>query len=183
MGLFTYFNPRTSYEVRRHDILDESGDVEFQSTHLLRGATRRLFPNFERASISIHAPLTRCDERGLPGLRRARHFNPRTSYEVRRHQFFHFKRLPANFNPRTSYEVRRPCRTTGQCSAIFQSTHLLRGATRRGDSIDLTSPDFNPRTSYEVRLKPVSKSQCAAGFQSTHLLRGATISSIAAFAS
>ena len=50
--------------VRRVFLAD--GDALVLSTERLLkvlATLRRLFPNFERASISIHAPLTRCDER------------------------------------------------------------------------------------------------------------------------
>ena len=99
-------------------------------------------------------------------------FNPRTSCEVRLHlrQFFCMCRC---FNPRTSCEVR-----PSQCRKVvhffmFQSTHLLRGATteqnfdaltgqvsihaplarcdRRTTRVDRYVFRFNPRTSCEVR--------------------------------
>ena len=78
--------------------------------------------------ISIHAPLARCDP--------------------------HLQHGPAcyqNFNPRTSCEVRHILRHKVNAKHIFQSTHLLRGAT------DYT---FQPQRNFQ--------------FQSTHLLRGAT---------
>ena len=101
--------------------------------------------------ISIHAPLTRCDMGDGEDRRKAGYFNPRTSYEVR-----HFEKLLADwardisihapltrcdyasfassallsyFNPRTSYEVRQNGRAFTTRWRIFQSTHLLRGAT------------------------------------------------------
>ena len=105
---------------------------------------------------------------------RERNFNPRTSYEVR-HRHRRGRRPDGeDFNPRTSYEVRRyhyVIRKDGIVISIhapltrcdddriavllsvlaFQSTHLLRGATRRIINGIITGSDFNPRTSYEVR--------------------------------
>ena len=57
--------------------------VAFQSTHLLRGATQCFFLVCIAIPISIHAPLARCDRKHGCGLLRFRHFNPRTSCEVR----------------------------------------------------------------------------------------------------
>ena len=147
----SYFNPRTSYEVRR---------------------------------------------RLLPIVIETVNFNPRTSYEVRLTRRTKARRT-LYFNPRTSYEVRRLClQIKGEdtnisihapltrCDlavapplslfGVFQSTHLLRGATysdtctkicsyisihaplTRCDKSDastrMLSLNFNPRTSYEVRL-------------------------------
>ena len=60
--------------------------------------------------ISIHAPLTRCDLSELVNKAEATDFNPRTSYEVRQ---------------RGEEEANK--------ALAFQSTHLLRGATRTGE--------------------------------------------------
>ena len=78
--------------------------------------------------ISIHAPLARCDE----------------AVET-------ISSEDGDFNPRTSCEVRLLLPMIRELLRLFQSTHLLRGATR------LT----------RMVLKMGS-------FQSTHLLRGAT---------
>ena len=60
MGM-TYFNPRTSCEVRRYkNLLIEEIDL-FQSTHLVWGATPKLHKNIKQLVISIHAPRVRCD--------------------------------------------------------------------------------------------------------------------------
>ena len=103
------FNPRTPRGVR-HVVLETSNGVYlFQSTHPSRGATcggclRRPPPRF----ISIHAPLAGCD-RVLPEFREKKH----------------------DFNPRTPCGVRRVNRPPMLSTAKFQSTHPLRGATRK----------------------------------------------------
>ena len=147
------------------------------------------------------------------------HFNPRTSCEVR--HFRHILIAPAHhisihaprvrcdkiselqgfcfwyFNPRTSCEVRPPPQNRCVKSLIFQSTHLVWGATLI-DSIfifipfisihaprvrcDIQYPRhythmqyFNPRTSCEVRPKTLWALARVYPFQSTHLVWGATI--------
>ena len=60
--------------------------------------------------------------------------------------------------------------------SMFQSTHLLRGATRYFLRDGGPSSRFNPRTSCEVRLNVNINRASAPEFQSTHLLRGATSS-------
>ena len=80
-------------------------------------------------SISIHAPLTRCDHSLSTGMKHflqfqsthllrgattsstielsgLEHFNPRTSYEVRQCKYIVTLQYYCHFNPRTSYEVR-----------------------------------------------------------------------------
>ena len=60
----SYFNPRTSYEVRPEEVREAARAVD----------------------ISIHAPLTRCDRDRFFVCVICQHFNPRTSYEVRQAQ-------------------------------------------------------------------------------------------------
>ena len=102
----------------------------FQSTHPLRGATRRPFAKLPRGrfqsthplrgatmpshliehfvSISIHAPLAGCDQRVV-------------------HSGLHF----FDFNPRTPCGVRLPLSSFAFRLSQFQSTHPLRGATAK----------------------------------------------------
>ena len=146
-----YFNPRTPCGVRpiRHKRdgrcdkisihaphagcdVDETSSATivstFQSTHPMRGATTM--------------PLTIATA--------ASYFNPRTPCGVRRTRTF----LPPRelyFNPRTPCGVRPFGGRYFLFTAIFQSTHPMRGATF-------------------ARLKSPS----AMPFQSTHPMRGAT---------
>ena len=127
-----------------------SREVEFQSTHLLRGATRFAVAAESPNVVSIHAPLARCD---------AESYCRKCSRRC--------------FNPRTSCEVRQSLRIILVTKAKFQSTHLLRGATLFGHACRISLrvsihaplarcdggttlrrgclPRFNPRTSCEVR--------------------------------
>ena len=126
----------------------------FQSTHPLRGATAPGHDARIVQWISIHAPLAGCDKRRRQQHHDPRYFNPRTPCGVRRGISSQAARGTADFNPRTPCGVRRRalhrlvgdvrisihaplagCDITwrGMCawSRRFQSTHPLRGATRR----------------------------------------------------
>ena len=167
----------------------------FQSTHLLRGATKTAQVILTR--YCYFNPRTSCEVR--PKSRPSRsctvYFNPRTSCEVR---LLH-RALRENlsyFNPRTSCEVRRAYTWSFAKKYTFQSTHLLRGATFFYKFLTIPFDDFNPRTSCEVRLyfsghrrryvyfnprtscevrQACTKYAAAMKlFQSTHLLRGVT---------
>ena len=124
-------------------------DVSFQSTLLIRGATRL-------KHLSLLAVL---------------HFNPRSSYEerlrgvsysTRREISIHAphtrsdaplsKKVIAitDFNPRSSYEERQYIEIAAARIDVFQSTLLIRGATR-ASSASIWTAYFNPRSSYEER--------------------------------
>ena len=79
----------------------------FQSTHPLRGATRRSGGDRVLPLISIHAPLAGCDLQARQGLPAFRDFNPRT---------------PCGVRPLRAHRL--------GVAMEFQSTHPLRGATR-----------------------------------------------------
>ena len=123
-----HFNPRTPCGVRRGSFRSSLPSCGFQSTHPLRGATRSEREKEYRRDISIHAPLAGCD----------------LHLHYLACGYFHF-------NPRTPCGVRRASAATRRSKKTFQSTHPLRGATRRPYSM---------------------LSKCE--FQSTHPLRGAT---------
>ena len=64
------FNPRSPYGERLEQLNAVFRDNLFQSTLPLRGATD-MIPSFaQKVNISIHAPLTGSDPRGLSGLNR-----------------------------------------------------------------------------------------------------------------
>ena len=189
------FNPRTPCGVRRvrcsatrrrtifqstHPLRGATPSEElqtlptaFQSTHPLRGATKSEPNTFTWGVISIHAPLAGCDLAVSRSSRRAANFNPRTPCGVR----------PESGNRRRQWEE-------------FQSTHPLRGATRkrhdlhRKSEISIHAPlagcdrcwrrsrrrssHFNPRTPCGVRRNRHTGGLTWTRFQSTHPLRGAT---------
>ena len=126
----SYFNPRSSYEERpchrlyertgrrisihaphtRSDtlaVISRSVSPIFQSTLLIRGATKAALAVLFRTLISIHAPHTRSDTFPLSWLRPITKISihaPHTRSDIRH-------RLPLRailyFNPRSSYEERR----------------------------------------------------------------------------
>ena len=127
------FNSRTSCEVRLPGRHRPRPPIQFQFTHLLRGATSlgrapgqypqsfnsrtscevRLGNDGKRIIfkyVSIHAPLARCDTGLLPFVSNFTSFNSRTSCEVR---------------PMVQYQK--------FIEFLFQFTHLLRGATSCAD--------------------------------------------------
>ena len=83
--------------------------IIFQSTLLMRGATQKAAQAAKEAKISIHAPHARSDCTAGPSASRSSDFNPRSSCEER-----------PSFTFCKWYFL------------IFQSTLLMRGATRQG---------------------------------------------------
>ena len=158
----------------RHSIFDITiYNYLFQSTHLVWGATDSEPPKYSGLCISIHAPRVRCDTTIPIVFSVHKHFNPRTSCEVR-HALFWFRNLLFHFNPRTSCEV-RPIRQNSILPVPqFQSTHLVWGATWWRCYRARLYAHFNPRTSCEVRLLTSIGGILPWIFQSTHLVWGAT---------
>ena len=101
-----YFNPRSSCEERRLTSRCTAEENKFQSTLLMRGATRPTAPPRSRKG----------------------HFNPRSSCEERR-TFSLCYSIYKDFNPRSSCEERQFCQNFLLIKRIFQSTLLMRGAT------------------------------------------------------
>ena len=152
------------------------GSMTFQSTLLMRGATRSV-------------PLLQAYHH---------HFNPRSSCEERPHLLATtvlviifqstllmrgatdmvgaFACTNLDFNPRSSCEERPSAPTVTSSSIAFQSTLLMRGATIFGDLGRLLPSNFNPRSSCEERRGTVTHEYDWATFQSTLLMRGATVS-------
>ena len=60
-GVLNDFNPRTPYGMRPFQRIEQVQLSIFQSTHPLRDATFRSCMDWNFKSISIHAPLTGCD--------------------------------------------------------------------------------------------------------------------------
>ena len=115
-----------------------AAEVKFQSTHLVWGATIGLSLLISRKKISIHAPRVRCDVYNMTIDDVLFNFNPRTSCEVRPLKKSTLQ-LVMNFNPRTSCEVRQENNGWLQRTLVFQSTHLVWGATFRNELIVLAS--------------------------------------------
>ena len=130
----------------------QRGNESFQSTLLMRGATRRFHQLLVRAiSISIHAPHARSDYLGMTRAFGLYNFNPRSSCEERLITFGGF------FH-----------------GFVFQSTLLMRGATCFKMWLLPNAFYFNPRSSCEERRRTRSIRFELCKFQSTLLMRGAT---------
>ena len=82
----TYFNPRSSCEERPGPSPSVSTMARFQSTLLMRGATEYGSCNNVTQEISIHAPHARSDFIIHRFSTAHDNFNPRSSYEERRHE-------------------------------------------------------------------------------------------------
>ena len=115
------------------------------------GRRHRLVEGKPHRLISIHAPHTRGDYAELPLAPRQWYFNPRPSYEGRHDDWESY-----NYN------------------YLFQSTPLIRGATRYINTIYHCCTYFNPRPSYEGRHHLLGEHDRLVIFQSTPLIRGAT---------
>ena len=148
----THFNPRSSYEERPVIPLTIRNRDNFnpRSSYEERQHLADLTPCPCR--ISIHAPHTRSDGCTRPCRTCCLHFNPRSSYE---------ERHPANENANDTHSISIHAphtRSDAQIDSVwktsfqFQSTLLIRGATRS--------------TARKVSVSSV--------FQSTLLIRGAT---------
>ena len=79
-----HFNPRSSCEERLHADNTAVYQLTFQSTLLMRGATRVEKRLDDTARISIHAPHARSDDTDKITRTTVNDFNPRSSCEERR---------------------------------------------------------------------------------------------------
>ena len=123
------FNSRTSGGVRLLKPIPWCSASTFQFTHLGRGATIEEACRMQSLSVSIHAPREGCDIVSAPlGTSRAS-FNSRTSGGVRPSGITSVNALKSSFNSRTSGGVRPTTAISATVPAMFQFTHLGRGAT------------------------------------------------------
>ena len=122
----------------------------FQSTLLVRGATYREFLRLSSIAISIHAPRERSDNiAGCQGGGSA-DFNPRSSWEER-----HLIKVHNIICPifQSTLLVRGATRHLRRYMiiSVFQSTLLVRGATFAVFTYAIMTVYFNPRSSWEER--------------------------------
>ena len=175
----TDFNPRSSCEERQKKSEHNTPLGEFQSTLLMRGATLRQYReaflyvgHFNPRSsceerhgsgdvyysielkISIHAPHARSDAieaRVIAWLADISIHAPHARSDADLHPHGNLPSLISIHAP----HARSDCFSlfTEICTDIFQSTLLMRGATRRCVSVSCRSKNFNPRSSCEERLR------------------------------
>ena len=163
----------------------------------MRGATEPLPLSTTSISISIHAPLAGCD--GCVeydgGSRLISIHAPLAGCDPGKASA---ERQPDHFNPRTPCGVRLVRASGYRASAVFQSTHPLRGATAKcscweyracisihaplagcddtaaSDAFDLFTISIHaPLAGCDVQSYGIGSRNVA--FQSTHPLRGATL--------
>ena len=101
----------------------------FQSTHPLRDATKKLLKYMPLKTISIHAPLTGCDEGCFSTPCPTRYFNPRTPYGMRlKYKLLIYVLITISIHaPLTGCDIGGS--DVGAVLGLFQSTHPLRDAT------------------------------------------------------
>ena len=190
------FNPRSSCEERRRITSRRRCDGIFQSTLLMRGATvykilqdntkiisihapharsdwtcwqhwtgcldfnprssceERLAEDvngFTTPDISIHAPHARSDKRDPPAARRGRDFNPRSSCEERLIGLATMSTLQAFQSTLLMRGATKAQVSVPKTHFRFQSTLLMRGATPRHRVLREPTQNFNPRSSCEER--------------------------------
>ena len=132
--------------------IDKIKKAEFQSTHPLRDATRMEEYSVIRIKISIHAPLTGCDERFRELKRRWTIFQSTHPLRDATETYYSIGIFVAYFNPRTPYGMRLSVGSTSLVThLLFQSTHPLRDATKCSNSNASFACYFNPRTPYGMR--------------------------------
>ena len=169
-----HFNPRPSYEGRPMQTGTASRKRIFQSTPLIRGATRTLSTSSSPVLLFQSTPLIRGATHPRPVVRqRLVDFNPRPSYEGR-------PQLSPLMETSISISIHAP-HTRGDCTAVeigLSTSISIHAPHTRGDRrCKMTSRvpfNFNPRPSYEGRHTKSLHDRIAVRFQSTPLIRGAT---------
>ena len=171
--------------------------TSFQSTLLMRGATR--LPGGRQDACFYFNPRSSCEERRLrrpPAAPETSYFNPRSSCEERPERRADHDTDGVDFNPRSSCEERlKPCPFCGHELTIsihapharsdwegaivmskwyiFQSTLLMRGATRSRRRYRHCPAFQSTLLMRGATLRIVTRGVCMT-FQSTLLMRGAT---------
>ena len=169
----------------------------FQSTHPVRGATRdSKLPPAAPSGISIHAPRAGCDQETpkTPDTTQISIHAPRAGCDIRHPQHhpgvkdisIHAPRAGCDaphvpqcrrarhFNPRTPCGVRHGTGQAAGVTAIFQSTHPVRGATQSKLARLKVIREFQSTHPVRGATHIAEKLDRPSGFQSTHPVRGAT---------
>ena len=101
--------------------------------------------------ISTHAPLARCDDRMGRGHQADRHFNSRTSCEVRRVACIAFPPVPTTFQLTHLLRGATPAEIARNIAEIISTHAPLARCDGRSRLVGGQICDFNSRTSCEVR--------------------------------
>ena len=169
-----HFNPRTSCEVRLQRFVIVNCIFHFNPRTSCEVRPPKPPWNFHKQWISIHAPRVRCDFPSGNGWILSKRISihaPRVRCDSRNH-CSSVQRM--YFNPRTSCEVRPEPTSLNPIAKLFQSTHLVWGATYRF-SVRYIALDISI---HAPRVRCDKKISCSVWFnllfQSTHLVWGAT---------
>ena len=168
------FNPRSSCEERHNMSGVRFSSKTFQSTLLMRGATRASLHLFQRIPISIHAPHARSDDIRIIDADFIDDFNPRSSCEERPD---HCKSITVTIIFQSTLLMRGATFSSAASSTfpgVFQSTLLMRGATNSSSVSELakTISIHAPHARSDERQAVIDPH--VDEFQSTLLMRGAT---------
>ena len=146
------FNPRSSCEERRaYENTHKFSRRDFNPRSSCEERPEDPAAGAPIPDISIHAPHARSDGTASTPNDALTYFNPRSSCEERLSRGSTCHGEATNFNPRSSCEERLQLETRLGTNDQFQSTLLMRGATKDNDAV-----------------------KAANAFQSTLLMRGAT---------
>ena len=104
--LHLYFNPRSPWGERPPLYAGCSGEISFQSTLPVGGATRQECQNTNAEISSIHAPRGGSDSRRLRPLAVTENFNPRSPWGERHNRYVVLIKID-HFNPRSPWGERR----------------------------------------------------------------------------
>ena len=127
------------------------GNARFQSTHPVRGATKRAKTNLVNAQFQSTHPV-----RGATTHKQVCFVIPIISIHA----------------PRAGCDLKIPL--WSWMRVRFQSTHPVRGATILAHILATDHSNFNPRTPCGVRQRGRAAREPPHRFQSTHPVRGAT---------
>ena len=125
--------------------------AEFQSTLLMRGATRPAGGEELSQGISIHAPHARSDTLYHLGGLFVMHISIHAPHARSDDLNDWFSSVNRDFNPRSSCEERHFRAPASGATYLFQSTLLMRGATASYVVMPSRPSNFNPRSSCEER--------------------------------
>ena len=148
-----HFNPRTPYGMRRGvKIMINNKSIDFNPRTPYGMRLSWYMRSLVHRQISIHAPLTGCDQNFITVINNIWDFNPRTPYGMR---LCTFCILIIDFKFQSTHPLRdATCEWQDMLvfPLTFQSTHPLRDATSSLCFMIFLNLNFNPRTPYGMRL-------------------------------
>ena len=178
-----HFNPRTPYGMRRGvKIMINNKSIDFNPRTPYGMRLSWYMRSLVHRQISIHAPLTGCDQNFITVINNIWDFNPRTPYGMR---LCTFCILIIDFKFQSTHPLRDATMDKIKINSLeleFQSTHPLRDATRAAYECSCCEriSIHAPLTGCDVMDFEITKG--TVQFQSTHPLRDATCGKTIVFA-